>query len=228
MKRIAVLVLFFLLAIPAFCAKRQHRSAKALARKHFKLSVALWEKYDDDKEIAELRKALALDPNFAEAHFNLGVALAGKNEFDEAAAEFRRAARLVPRDHMAHHCLALALEKKGNLPGALNESKVALRLDPKNEAYKQNYQHLLGTRAPNQVGRQRSVGSHPALSAKKVQTRAPARRRAARSPSRRPSRSRQSAVSRRQSAVRRRQKAVSGRQKAVSRTRKGDALRSGS
>ena len=223
MKRIAVLVLLFLVAIPAFCAKRQHRSAKALARKHFRLSVALWEKYDDDKEIAELRKALALDPNFAEAHFNLGVALAEKNKFDEAAVEFRRAARLAPRDHMAHHCLALALEKKGNVPGALNESKVALRLDPKNEAYKQNYEHLLGTRAPNRVARHTSVGSHPALSAKKVQVPAHARRKAARSPSRHPSRSRQSAVSRRRSAASRRRPAVSRRQKA-----KRDALRSGS
>jgi tetratricopeptide (TPR) repeat protein len=213
MKRIAVLVLFFLLAIPAFCAKRQHRPAKALARKHFRLSVALWEKYDDDNEIAELRKALALDPNFAEAHFNLGVALAEKDKFNEAVAEFRHAARLVPRDHMAHHCLALALEKKGNLLGALNESKVAFKLDPKNGTYKRNYEHLLRMRALNRAARHRSVGSNPALSAKEVQIPAPARRRAARSPSRHPSRNRQSAASSRQKAEGRKQKAVGGGQK---------------
>ena len=143
MKRIAVLVLFFLLAIPAFCAKPRDGSAKAQARKHFKLSIALWDKYDGDNEIAELRKALALDPDFAEAHFNLGVALSDKNEFEEAVKEFTHAVRLVPRDDIAHHCLALALEKKGDLLGALNESKVAFTLDPKNGTYKANYEHLL-------------------------------------------------------------------------------------
>ena len=74
MKRIPVL-LVVLLTIPAFCAEPHDGSAKALARKHFKLSIALWDKYDGDSEIAKLRKALALDPTFAEAHFNLGVAL---------------------------------------------------------------------------------------------------------------------------------------------------------
>jgi|SRR5208337_20079 len=143
MKRIAVLVLFFLLAIPAFCAKPRDGSAKAQARKHFRLSIALWDKYDGDNEIAELRKTLALDPDFAEAHFNLAVALAEKDQFEEAVKEFAHAARLVPRDHMAHHCLALALEKKGDLLGALNESKVAFTLDPKNGTYKWHYERLL-------------------------------------------------------------------------------------
>lgn len=143
MKRIAVLVLFFLLAIPAFCAKPGDGSAKAEARKHFRQSLALWEKYDDDIEIAELRKALALDPDFAEAHFNLGVALAEKDEFDEAVEEFTHAVRLDPRNDMAHHCLALALEEKGDLLGALNESKVAFTLDPKNGTYKRHYERLL-------------------------------------------------------------------------------------
>jgi tetratricopeptide (TPR) repeat protein len=143
MKRITVLLLFFLLTIPAFCAKPHEGTAKALARKHLRLSIALWDKYDGDNEIAELRKALALDPDFAEAHFNLGVALSMKDEFDEAVAEFSDAARLDPRDDMAHHCLALALEKKGDLLGALNECKVAFTLDPKNGTYKQNYERLL-------------------------------------------------------------------------------------
>jgi len=143
MKKIVVFVLFFLLAIPAFAAKPGDASAKAAARKHFRLSIALWDKYDGDHEIAELRKALALDPDFAEAHFNLGVALAEKDEFGEAVKEFTRAVRLAPRDDMAHHCLALALEKKGDLLGALNESKVALTLDPKNGTYKEDYRRLL-------------------------------------------------------------------------------------
>jgi tetratricopeptide (TPR) repeat protein len=143
MKRIAVMVLFILLAIPAFCAQPPDGSAKAQARKHFKLSIALWDKYDGDHEIAELRKALALDPDFAEAHFNLGVALSEKDEFEEAVKEFIHAVRLVPRDDMAHHCLALALEKKGDLLGALKESKVAFTLDPKNGTYKASYERLL-------------------------------------------------------------------------------------
>jgi tetratricopeptide (TPR) repeat protein len=143
MKRIAALLLFVLLTIPAFCAEPHDGSAKALARKHFKLSIALWDKYEGDSEIAELRKALALDPDFAEAHFNLGVALSDKDKFVEAVKEFSDAVRLVPRDHMAHHCLALALEKKGDLLSALNEAKVAFTLAPKNGTYKQIYQRLL-------------------------------------------------------------------------------------
>jgi Flp pilus assembly protein TadD len=170
MKRITLLVLFFLLAIPAFCAKPGDGSAKAEARKHFRLSIALWDKYDGDNEIAELRKALALDPSFAEAHFNLGVALAEKDKFDEAVKEFAHAVRLAPRDDIAHHCLALALEKKGDLLGALNESKVAFTLDPKNGTYKANYEHLLrsGPQSswPSQASARSDVKAHTTASAR--------------------------------------------------------------
>lgn len=47
-----------------------------------------------DLALAEVRKILALDPNFLQAHFLLGILLAEKGEYPEALAAFQQATQL--------------------------------------------------------------------------------------------------------------------------------------
>ena len=50
-----------------------------------------------DEAIAELHKAIELDPKYAAAHANLGVVLNGLGRHDEAIAELHKAIELDPK-----------------------------------------------------------------------------------------------------------------------------------
>ena len=62
-----------------------------------------------DEAIAEYRKALQIQPDYAEAHNNLGIALYDKRQLDEAIAEYRKALQIQPDYAMAHNNLGNAL-----------------------------------------------------------------------------------------------------------------------
>jgi tetratricopeptide (TPR) repeat protein len=87
---------------------------------------------DPAAAISFYRRAIAIDPDVAEAHNNLGVLLAGQGLYAEAAEQFRAAVRLRPRDALALRNLALALERSGDLPGALEQYEAAVRAEPGN------------------------------------------------------------------------------------------------
>ena len=53
---------------------------------------------EHDASVAELEKAIALNPSFAQAHHGLGFALVLSARVDEAAEELDDAIRLSPRD----------------------------------------------------------------------------------------------------------------------------------
>ena len=78
-------------------------------------------------DVAGLREAVRLSPQFDEAHFYLGVAL-GNSE--EAAGEFRRTLELNPARADAHYRLGLLLEAKGNGAAAVAEYEEAIRKAP--------------------------------------------------------------------------------------------------
>jgi Flp pilus assembly protein TadD len=59
-----------------------------------------------DEAIVQFRKALEIDPRYAEAHNNLGVALAGCGRTNEAIEHFRKALELKPDYAMALNDLA--------------------------------------------------------------------------------------------------------------------------
>jgi tetratricopeptide (TPR) repeat protein len=50
----------------------------------------------DDRPIAELQKAITLNPNFHEAHYVLGLCLKDRNQLAEARAGFQRALAIAP------------------------------------------------------------------------------------------------------------------------------------
>jgi len=87
----------------------------------------------DAKGHAEVQKALALDPNLAEAHYArglLGWAPLQGFQFEAAAADFRRAIEISPSLADAHYQLAWVYNHAGLLDRALEEAKTTARLDP--------------------------------------------------------------------------------------------------
>ncbi len=76
------------------------------------------------------RKALALQPNSAEAHLNLGIALADQFNVREALSEFSEATRLAPDSALAHYNKGRALFDLGKSEEARTELDWACRLQP--------------------------------------------------------------------------------------------------
>jgi tetratricopeptide (TPR) repeat protein len=94
----------------------------------------------NERAVAELEKAIALDPEFAAAHSNLGVqyALGGQNE--KAAAEFRRASELDPGSSMFQSNLACVLIWMRQYSEAEEHARIAVYLDNSSP----NAHYLLG------------------------------------------------------------------------------------
>jgi Flp pilus assembly protein TadD len=75
------------------------------------------------------RRALALDPAYAEAHTDLGVEYMNLGMIDVAVNEFRRATALDPATSVHHANLGLALMVLGRLREAEPEARTAVVLD---------------------------------------------------------------------------------------------------
>jgi tetratricopeptide (TPR) repeat protein len=84
--------------------------------------------------LASANKALALDPDLAEAHTARGFVQASHLNFAEAEGEFKRALDLKPRYVWAHHYYTLMLMMMGRTTEALVQNEAALSLDPESLA----------------------------------------------------------------------------------------------
>lgn len=80
----------------------------------------------------QLEKAVAFDPQFAEAHGNLGAQYLRLHEPEEAAQEFRRALELDPASAPQQANLALVLAQLGKTEEAAHWSRRALQTDSTN------------------------------------------------------------------------------------------------
>ncbi len=76
------------------------------------------------------RKAVALEPDLAEAHASLGITCDYERKFAEGERELKRAIELNPNYAMAHHWYSLELLTLGRLTDALAENDRARQLDP--------------------------------------------------------------------------------------------------
>jgi TolB-like protein/Flp pilus assembly protein TadD len=80
------------------------------------------------REVAELKRALELDPLSLIINSNLGVAYNRAGRFEEAVAQFRKAVQMDDRFYPAHREYALALELQGKIPEAISEYEKAAAL----------------------------------------------------------------------------------------------------
>ena len=78
------------------------------------LGVALYELKDYEEAARAQRKAIAANPDFAEAHSNLGNALHALRRFDEAIAAYRRAIEIKPNYADAWANLGTTLHHSGS------------------------------------------------------------------------------------------------------------------
>jgi Tfp pilus assembly protein PilF len=94
-----------------------------------------------DEATPRFRKAVELDPAYAEAHLYLGVALAESAKWEEAASAYRQAIALptLSTPHIAHQNLGLALYHLGRYREAEDALRFAISLDPRLDAA---YYHL--------------------------------------------------------------------------------------
>ncbi len=85
--------------------------------------------------LGHLRRAIELDPQYAEAHHNLGVGLAETGQWEAAVAAYRKALGLptFARPDMAQHNLGWALYNLGRDAEAEEALRLAARLEPKLE-----------------------------------------------------------------------------------------------
>ena len=91
---------------------------------------ALWDQGKLDEAVACYRRALELNPGYAEAHSNLGNALKDQGKLDEAIACWQRALELKPDYAEAHYNLGIALKDQGKPDEAVACYRRALELKP--------------------------------------------------------------------------------------------------
>lgn len=97
---------------------------------HDYLGIALAEKGELDKAIAEFRQSLQLDPDSARTHWHVGAALASQGATRDAIEHLRRSVELDPANAQAHADLASLLIDARQFDAAIEQSRAALRLTP--------------------------------------------------------------------------------------------------
>ncbi len=101
------------------------------AEAHTSLGVfKAWFDYDWDGSEQELRRAIALNPNYAFAHDQFGLMLGLIGRFDEAIAEGQRAMALDPLSPSILIDEVASLEFSGRTAKALELDRKAADLDP--------------------------------------------------------------------------------------------------
>ena len=90
-----------------------------------------------EEAIAEYRKALAIDPGFADAMHGLARVLQDLERYDEAIEIAKRIAELEPDDILAHTSLSILYQKKGMVPEAEAEANQARILGWKKQLQEQ-------------------------------------------------------------------------------------------
>jgi tetratricopeptide (TPR) repeat protein len=95
---------------------------------HDHLGRALMDNGQVDEALAEHRKGLDLNPEYALGYINLGRALYAKGRLDDAGGAFRTAIKLRPELAMAHTNLGVVLHEQGQLDEAIKEHHEAIRL----------------------------------------------------------------------------------------------------
>jgi len=104
---------------------------------------------DFDRSIAEMKRAVELDPLSIAINVDLGVSYYYAGRYQDGIAQIRKALDLDPNSYYAHSNLGEVLELSGDLPGAIAEyeKSVALDSDPFPLALLGHAQALAGNRA---------------------------------------------------------------------------------
>ena len=117
--------------------QQQDAQASADAREAFERGMTAYRNDRDDEAVEAFRRAVELDPNFAEGFYRLGLAHNALKQTDEAEKAFREAVKayekLTKRDEKnsdAFYFLGLCYEKLGEYDDAVKALKEAVKTSP--------------------------------------------------------------------------------------------------
>jgi Flp pilus assembly protein TadD len=113
----------------------QAKSDEAIKRNN--VGTALLAQGQIEAAIAEFRRAVEVDPQYAAAYRNLGYALDQHGQLEAAVAAYRQALALEPQV-TAHNNLGVLYDRQGQYAQAIQEFERALTLDPGNATVQQN------------------------------------------------------------------------------------------
>jgi len=103
---------------------------KSAAIAHFNLGAAYFDHEKIDESMVEYKRALLIEPDYAEVYYGLGAAYFRQGKIDKAMVEYKRALSIKPDYAEAHDLLGVAYAKKGNLKEAIMEHKKSLTINP--------------------------------------------------------------------------------------------------
>lgn len=92
---------------------------------YFAQGVAFAQQKDWKSAEASFRRAINLDPNYAEAYTNLGVTLDKQDKTIEAIAAYQKAIQINPNYAPAYYNLGVALDQQGKTIEAIAKIKKA-------------------------------------------------------------------------------------------------------
>jgi WD40 repeat protein/Tfp pilus assembly protein PilF/tRNA A-37 threonylcarbamoyl transferase component Bud32 len=97
---------------------------------HFKLATSFESRGQPNEADAEYRRAITVDPQFADAHYRLGLLLRNRNKRDDAVGAFRAAIAIDSALAVAHDQLGWTLRLQGKLEDAAVACRKAITLAP--------------------------------------------------------------------------------------------------
>ena len=83
-----------------------------------------------DREIEDYNKAIALDPNYAQAYSNRGVAYYNKRQYDRGIEDLNKAIAINPNYAEAYNNRGIVYNNKGQYDRAIEDYNKAIALDP--------------------------------------------------------------------------------------------------
>ncbi len=116
------------------------------SKPHYFFNQALvYEKLQQwEHAVTSYRKALELNPRYAEAQSNLGNVYRHQRQWDQAIACYQQAQKLKPDSADLSNNLGVVHKERGNLAEALHHYQQALRLNPQHAEACQNMGIVLG------------------------------------------------------------------------------------
>ncbi len=117
------------------------------------MGITDWQLGDFAGTIEQMRAAIRLRPDYAEAHYTLGIALRQSGDLDGAMAELREAIRLDPSTPGPYNSLGQILRIKGDKEGSQEAFAAGARLKRDADAQLSNTleQGMRGGTMPNPI-----------------------------------------------------------------------------